>query len=359
MRKTAIVIPIYEPTEANLAFLKQFNEGDFDYFLIVDDGSGLAGEAILNEAYEKTQFYVFGYPDHKGKGFAIRFGIETLLMLDDEIDAIVVAGANGAQSYKEILKVRDASSSNKEALVLGARPNEDPSDKSKFGKIIVNAKNKIAAKRDIKDNRSGLMAIPANLFDLALATKGNRYQYETDFIAEASHCAEVVQVPIERRASESKSHFNPVIDNLLIHRNVILYVIASILSWVIDLGLFTFLSSYVFTTSAETQVYLSAIVARVASGFVNFLLLFLFVFDKREGFGMKMAKYGFLFLVNLGLSSSLTYAFKFIPAALTFIKFGVDAVISVANYFINKLWVFPRRKGKSQKSMAGQKSMQG
>ncbi len=136
----------------------------------------------------------------------------------------------------------------------------------------------------------------------------------------------------------------------LLSKRVILYVLASVASWGIDLGLFHLFSNYVFTWNAEAQVYLSTIIARVVSGLFNFLFLFFFVFDRREGFGRKIGKYGLLFVINLGLSSSLTYAFKFIPTGLTFIKFGVDAVISIANYFVNRLWVFASKKIKKEEA---------
>ncbi|MCR4562590.1 MAG: bifunctional glycosyltransferase family 2/GtrA family protein [Bacilli bacterium] len=353
MRKTALLIPIYEPEELCLGFLSLFKKEDFDYFLIVDDGSGEKYQEAFKSFEEKTVFKVIGYPVNKGKGHALKHGIQYLRDLDPEISLIVTADGDGQHAYEDILRVKETGFNNPGSLVLGSRlfDKKRMPLTSRVGNWYSSVKFRLLTKKKVRDTQTGLRAISSELFPLALSTPGNRYDYEEEFLTEAVRDYPLIQVDIEAiYLNENKSsHFRPVIDSILINKRIFLYVLASVLSWGVDLGLFYLFSNHIFVNNAETQVYVSTILARVASGAVNFFLLFFFVFDKRENMAMKLLKYFSLFLVNMGLSSTLTYLFRSMPANLTFVKLIVDTAIAIANYFINRLWVFSRKKSKKNK----------
>ncbi len=354
MTKVALLIPVYEPEEGALDFLCQFKEGDFDDFVLVNDGSGPAFEAIFDRIRNETVFHVIDYPENHGKGYALRFGIEELLRRNEQLATIITADGDGQHAYKDILRVKETALANPNDIVLGNRA-FDPKTvplASKIGHALAKISFKTSSRQKIDDVQTGLRAIPESLFELALQTPGNRYDYESDFLLEAAKEVKIIPIDIEAIYIDHNrnSHFRPFIDTIVIYKKVILYILASLASWGIDLGLFYLFSTYVFTSNSEMQVYASTIVARIISGFFNFVMLF-FVFDRARGFGRKFWKYMILFFVNLGLSSTLTYLFKFLPAALTFIKFVVDAIISIANYFVNKIWVFARKRRKSPKKI--------
>jgi hypothetical protein len=45
----------------------------------------------------------------------------------------------------------------------------------------------------------------------------------------------------------------------------------------------------------------------------------------------------------MSLSFGLTYAFKALPANLTVIKFVVDAILFIVNYFVSRSWIFAKK----------------
>ena len=101
----ALLIPIYEPTEKVLPFLKEFQKEDFDHFLVVDDGSGESYRPIFDSIAAETVFPVHSYPGNKGKGHALKEGIALLLKQYPELDTIVTADGDGQHLRKDILRV--------------------------------------------------------------------------------------------------------------------------------------------------------------------------------------------------------------------------------------------------------------
>ncbi len=346
--KFALLIPCYEPDKNSLEFLSSFSIDDFDYFLLINDGSDVSYYPTLDAIRKNSPFKIIGYKGNKGKGFALRHGIDYLRKAHKDIDYIITADSDGQHLRKDILLVRDEAAKDGSSLVLGSRNLLDAPRKSKIGNKISASRFKLLTKKSLKDTQTGLRAIPKSLFPLCLSTLGNRYEYEYNFLLDAAKQIPIKEVGIETIYFDNNknTHYRPIVDSFLLYKSPILYIFASILSWVLDLGAFYLLSTFVFTSNAEMQVYLSTLLARIFSGFFNFLLLYLYVFDRREGFARKGVRYLILFIINLTLSASLTYAFKFIPANLTFIKFGVDVILAIANYFVNRIFVFSRKKKK-------------
>ena len=62
---------------------------------------------------------------------------------------------------------------------------------------------------------------------------------------------------------------------------------------------------------------------------------------------MKSAgKYALVFALNLVLSSGLTYLFHAAPTGLTALKIFIDIGLAIANYFVNLLFVFKKKRRK-------------
>ena len=350
--KAALLIPIYEPGAEVLPFLKTFKEGDFDAFLVVNDGSKSDYDPVFESIQQETVFDVVGYSENKGKGFALKTGYAKLLELNPDLDYIITADGDGQHTYEDILKVKQVAEESGDSLVLGQRDfsSKEIPLRSRFGNYFSAWYFKLATKKKVGDTQTGLRAIPSSLFELALQTKGSRYEYEMSFLMDASREADVKLVPISTlyEAKNPTSHFRPIRDSLRIYRSPILYGIASLGSWGIDLLLFYLLSTYVFAFSPEAQVFASSWIARVVSGLFNFFFLNFVAFQNYGGLGKKALKYALLWVINIAISSVLTYLFEFLPLGLTFIKFIIDTVIAIANYFINLGWVFARKKKKEK-----------
>jgi len=354
--KFALLIPCYEPSDKVISFLKQFKKEDFAYFLMVDDGSGEKYQEIFSLIRSETLFEVLSYEKNKGKGGALKFGINYLLKKDHDLGAILTCDSDGQHAYYDVLKVRDELINNPNSLVIGTRKFdlENVPSRSRFGNNFSKFYFKIVTKTNCKDTQTGLRAIPSCLFDLALTTPGNRFDYEMNFLLEAVRETSLQQVDIStiyEPKEERKSHFKTIKDSYLIYRVPILYVLVSVISFLLDIGIFALLSTLVFSTDSEQQVFLSNLVCRIISGLFNFLMLNFIVFRSKGNIGIKALKYWLIWAVNYGLSSSLTYIFNFLPMAVYFIKVIIDVFISILNYLVNLTFVFAKRRQKRNKKI--------
>ena len=120
---------------------------------------------------------------------------------------------------------------------------------------------------------------------------------------------------------------------------------SSIISFLLDYGLFTLLNAVILTGLANGPRELAATYgARVLSAVVNFLLNKKLVF-RSEGHGSRSAiRYALLAVVQAGISallvSILHKALGVSDLAETLIKLPVDAALFLISYNIQKKWVF-------------------
>ncbi len=340
--KLALMIPIYEPTEKVLPFLLQFKKGDFDDFLVVDDGSGEAFAERFKAIEEKTCFRVLSYPKNKGKGAAMKAGLKELLEKNPDLQGIVTADGDGQHCYEDVLKTRDEVNAHPKNLVLGIRDFEKMPPKSKNGNRWSSLYFQVMTGTKLTDTQTGLRGIPSFLFDTFLLTYGSRYEFEMNFLMEVAKSIELHTFPIKTiyENNNEGTHFRPFIDSMRIMRLPFLYIFIGTTSELVDLGIFTLLTMFAFTGGSSTDIFLATAIARVTSAIYNFLGLRLFVFHSRANVGGNALRYLCLWGMSLMLSSGLTNFFKTMPGHLTFIKFIVDGILGTLKFFINQLLVF-------------------
>ncbi|MCF0113316.1 MAG: bifunctional glycosyltransferase family 2/GtrA family protein [Bacilli bacterium] len=351
--KPALLIPIFEPSDDVVPFLMTFQADEFSDFLVINDGSDPKFDVIYREIEEKTPFRVEGYPKNQGKGAALKYGLKKLLERNPDLEGFITADGDGQHAKDDILALRDALEANPDAMHLGVRDFNSPSvpKRSRFGNKFSCGYFQIATGVRLTDTQTGLRAIPVSIFPLFLSTGGERYEFEMNFLMLAARNIKIEQHGIQTIYEDDNavSHFRPVRDAMRIYRTPILYGLVSVLSWVIDIGMFALLSSFAFTETPEIQVFASTAIARVLSGTFNFLSLAFVVFPKKGETLNKLWKYLVTFSLNLVLSGGLTYLFRALPTGLTVLKIIIDTFIAVANYFINLVWTFAGKRIKKKK----------
>lgn len=392
MGKIIVLIPAYKPEDKMLHLLQALGEyrsmsaeagsgqqreavkntdrdvfAGIDGIVIVDDG----GREEYRELFEKAQAMgcrVVHHEVNRGKGAAIRTGIQTAM---DQYGAdihIVTADADGQHLPGDIVKVArvllEKNSGGADAgpvLVLGTRDfsGDDVPARSMLGNRITAAFFKIATGTSCSDTQTGLRGIPAALLPLALDTGGDRYEYEMDFLTEAVKKADLAQVPIETVYEEGNktSHFRPVRDSLLIYRKPIRYALTSVGSAAVDWALFLLLlrmfglsafSAGAAGTAGKTAggtafakaAGTAAAVSRIGSGLFNFELNRRWSFQSKGNPGREAARYLILFGANILCNAGMVTAFSYtgMPAAVG--KVIADVTLFIANYHVQKRWVF-------------------
>lgn len=352
----ALLIPIYEPTDKVLPFLESFDPHCFDAFLVVDDGSGEAYAEIFAEIARKTPFQVVSYPENKGKGFALKHGILTLLKQYPDLDLIVTADGDGQHLRDDILKVRQTALDNPGKVVLGARDFSNAPKKSQSGNVWSARYFRFATAVKISDCQTGLRGLPKEAFDMAIHTYGNRFDYEMNFLMPASREFGIVETKITTVYEDGNqgTHFRPVLDSLLIMRTPIAYILVGVTSFLIDIAAFYLFQRFVFPTAMDgdwaAQLYCH-LCARAISFPYNYILLDKVVFHHKGIFHNSLWKYFLLAVSSLFTSFGLTYLFSRLWPSLVWIKVIVDIALGITKYLLNLMITFANRKFGRRKTL--------
>ena len=351
----ALLIPIYEPTDKVLPFLSQFQKGDFDVFLVVDDGSGDDYAAIFAEAKEKTVFPVLSYPTNKGKGHALKTGLRKLLSDYPDLDFVVTADGDGQHTREDILKVRDFAAKTPSKVILGSRDFSSAPPKSASGNKWSARYFTLSTGVKIRDCQTGLRAIPHEAFDMALHTYGNRFDFEMNFLLPASREFGIHEVPIQTIYEDGNrgTHFRPVADSLLIMRTPIAYLIVGLLSFATDMIAFYLLQRFAFVNAASVgmDLLLSYLCAMAISAPFNYAMLGTVVFHHSRLFHNALYKFVVLVLTCTLSSFFFTWTLSLIGVPIMLSKAIFDVMFGITKYFLNLLLVFANRKFGNKKEL--------
>lgn len=136
----------------------------------------------------------------------------------------------------------------------------------------------------------------------------------------------------------------------------ILYLLCAVSSFLFEYAVL-FLLEYCF--GAWMGEFCQKVIARILSSFLNFNLNYRLVFPKDERYGKSLVKYYCLAVPVMLVSATLldlvarwtridqvTASFGRTKAAIlhTLINAPVDIVIAIANFLIQKFWVFRRKR---------------
>ena len=234
--KCALIIPIYQPTELVLPFLSKFKKGDFDYFVVVDDGSGKDYEKRFDEVKELGLFSLLRLKKNKGKGKAMKTALRYLMKKDPELCGVVTADGDGQHAYEDILKVRDGLLSHPDSVVLGTRKRSDMPPHSQNGSWWSSFYFKIMTGVSLEDTQTGLRGIPSCRFSSFLASGGSRYEFEMGFLAGIAREERIVEVPIQTIYLDDNAgtHYRRIVDSIRIARFPTCYILSGVLLGFLD-----------------------------------------------------------------------------------------------------------------------------
>ncbi len=125
------------------------------------------------------------------------------------------------------------------------------------------------------------------------------------------------------------------------YQTIIKYLCSSGLSFIIDLTCFS-LIFWLLKNKVHNAIIIASFLARGISSLINYLVNRYFVFEyKKEQKDNSMLSYFILVIINITVSSILVNRlYQKIPFNATLIKAGVDGLIFIVNYFLQKLFIF-------------------
>lgn len=265
MKKVSL-IPAYEPTESLIDLLKELKKDKFT-IVVVDDGSGKKYKKIFDKAKDYAE--VISYTPNMGKGHALKEGLK--LIKDKYSDyKIVTMDSDGQHTVKDANRLLEQVKPN--TLLLGKRMIEKNTPlRSRLGNTITRVVNYLASGVKIYDTQTGLRAFDSSIIDYLLNVKGNRFEYEMKCLLQSKknnvNIEEIVIKTIYLN-NNSGSHFNTIKDSYRIYKEIIKFILPSIIYMV--LGLLLFWIIYRYLPDAISAVVIASSIVILLSSLVSY-----------------------------------------------------------------------------------------
>ncbi|HAQ56920.1 MAG TPA: family 2 glycosyl transferase [Acholeplasmatales bacterium] len=340
-----ILIPAYQPDEKLDRLVDELIALKSGPIVVVDDGSDPSCAPVFS-AVAASGCIVLRHPLNQGKGAAIKTGIRYAADHFPDASGYVTCDADGQHRPSDILRVGQSLDAHPDALVLGSRDFSGPDvpRNSRLGNRFSSWFFKLSTGLVCGDTQTGLRGIPKNLTDAALSLSENRYDYEMTFLLTTAKAGVMLLlVPIETvyLDQNASSHFRPFVDSVRIYRQPIRFLLASILSTIVDLLLFD-LFTHLLEGPVVRIIVIATVVARVVSGVLNFLLNRHWSFRNPGSIRRQFLRYFALYLAQLLLSAAFVALLSFLPVSHTLVKALIDGTLFFGSYFVQKRWVFKR-----------------
>lgn len=359
-----VLIPSLEPDEKLPVYVDSLIDAGFGLILVINDGSSAAYDEIFDRIANKERCHVLRHEVNRGKGQALRTGIE-YLRDHTNFNGVITADADGQHTAPDTLKLAAEMDESKKELLLGSRDfsgkNKNIPSRSRFGNRVTSAVFALTNGHWLPDTQTGLRAVTRQCYDDLLAISGDRFEYEMNMLIYCSqHKIPFKVIPIETIYLEENksSHFNPLKDSWRIYKLLLgsfcRFSAASILSFLLDYCILSIIMFVFFKHDEGTIVFLGMLfseraliatpIARLFSSPVNFLLNKNFAFQVKESRGAAWRYAILAFAVLVITTLVFGWLNHFIPDSLSFfsvlLKMVIDILMYLLNYRIQQNWVF-------------------
>ncbi len=351
-----VLLPVFQPDETLVDFVKEISEYNFYKIILVDDGNAECKEARKYETIiEKAGAYALVIKSQKneGKGRALKKGFKYVCQNFPECKGVITADCDGKYLAKDIFNTACALSENPDKVIVGVRPL-----KGRVADKIACAFFKFSTGKKCSDVRSGLKGIPSGLFSLACREDGCRFEYETNFLSDAVTRAPLLEVAVTAPVKNPvrHAHFKPFHDTLLLYWRFVKFLMSSFSSFLVDYILFLFLNYFLRLKGMKsvTVIFAATAFSRFVSSIMAYLINRVWSFKgriKRKNIFAQFGKFFLLWIFVIAVNSLLVYLLEliFIPVAIA--KLMSNTVTFFINYKGQNKWVFAERKKKKNKSL--------
>lgn len=354
----AIVIPAFDPDDGLPSYVAALRAVCPHPILLVDDGSRPGAEAVFRRCAEEVPgVEVARHPVNRGKGRALKTAFERLLRERPSLEGCVTCDCDGQHAPEDVAACLAALDAHPGAVVMGCRSfglGHVPW-KSRWGNNAMRLLFRLVTGRGFADTQTGLRALPADFMRELLDCPGERFEFETRMLLRLKG-RKLLQIPIRTLYDDGNrgTHFNPFGDSAKIVAVLLAgwaetlgaFALASLLSFGVDIGLFSLLYYAVFGNGAAGRLFWAVALARTVSVVFNYACNRYFVFGEsrrdRRFDGRAFGRYVLLAVFIMGASYALTRfsraAFPGVPLPWT--KACVDLGLFLASFAVQRLAVF-------------------
>lgn len=374
MKKRIALIPAYKPNIQLLEFVKGIEEHGMDC-LIVNDGSGEEYLSLFHKIERETEARVLSFPENRGKGAALKAGLEYLQKENAGLQGnftLITLDADGQHLLKDALNLLSVAEEKKDALILGSRTqSKDSPLRSRIGNSITKEVFNLCTGVEVKDTQTGMRAFSGKMIPEMLDIPGERYEYEMNVLLYlAKEGVPMEEVPIETVYinDNAESHFDTVKDSYRIYKQILKFSASSLLSFLADFLLYSF---FFLITGG---LFVSNFLARVISLHLNFFLNKTMVFSgeedieeskkrientkvqkgtkwnlsalksfKKEEYLSYLGLAAFIFIINSFILSGIVGSLGMNPYLA---KILTEGLLFCLSYFVQKKWIFEKKNSK-------------
>ena len=179
-----ILIPAYQPDEALVSLTMQLSLEKF-MTVVVNDGSG----PDFNSVFEQlpADVTVLNHASNRGKGKALRTGLQFIQESMPVARGIVTADADGQHLVSDIMQVAEKLIDRTRAMVIGGRRFEGKVPlHNRLGNMITRWVFSFATRVKVRDTQTGLRGFTIDLVPELLRLPGDRYEYEINVLLGAA-----------------------------------------------------------------------------------------------------------------------------------------------------------------------------
>jgi glycosyltransferase involved in cell wall biosynthesis len=183
-----------------------------DQIVVVNDGST---DETANIIAHYPQIKNFGYPDNRGKGYALQFGFKNAM--EAGYKYAITMDSDGQHFAKDLPVFLNKLTDNPDAIIIGARNMDQASvpGKSSFGNKFSNFWFQVETGLKLKDTQSGYRLYPiSSLQKFNFYT--NKFEFEIEVLVRSAWGGiQITEVPVQvfyAEKSERVSHFRPFRD---------------------------------------------------------------------------------------------------------------------------------------------------
>ena len=232
---------------------------------------------------------VLTHKTNKGKGAALRTGLEHIYRYRSHESVVVTVDADGQHLASDALLIARVAGGKPGTLVLGSRAlAEDVPLRSRLGNTITRHVYRLVTGVSIHDTQTGLRAFTAGLIPRLLDVKGDRYEYEINVLMEFAREG----IPISEETIETiyldnnkASHFNTVKDSFRVYKEILRFSASSLACFIIDYGM------YALILALTANLLAANIGARLISSVTNFAINRKYVFRSDRSLASSAIRY--------------------------------------------------------------------
>ena len=297
--KMVILIPVYNPRERIINYVKKLKEKNYDV-VVINDGSDENYHAVFERMVYDCK--IINYPHFKGKGYALK---------------------KGYQYVKEHLKDK------KGILIL--------ENESQLFSLIYNQK--------FINVDSELFGFSTSYLDEMLEVDENCYEVQA-LIDQVQNQHDIEEIKVKKLSQEAfhpKNKTSQIIYVIFLH--LIRFVSSSIISSIIDVLLAWILLDVlkIWMTSDFWRIALASLIARVISTIVNYVVNKKYVFKGKTNNRQTAIRFLILTVIITILSTLFVYVFSTLGIMSEKLAKPVgDLLLFLLSYNVQMKWVFSK-----------------